>query len=194
MADLVADALAWVDEIHPHARHLAHTLDWLLVLEPHADEALQIAAVAHDAERAFPAPAGSPRGTDDPTSSVYERWHQDRSAQIIGDWLRERGADAALINQVRALVRVHEDGGSPEADLLQAADSLSFLEVQVELFAGLVARGELSRRQADRKLHRMYDRIAPGRARELAAPMLAAALTRIATVETPAPEGEGEGR
>ena len=58
-----------------------------------------------------------------------------------------------------SLVSVHEDGGSPEAELLQAADSLSFLEVQAELFAGLVARGELSEQAALAKMRRMYERI-----------------------------------
>jgi hypothetical protein len=30
--------------------------------------------------------------------------------------------------ELKALVRAHEDGGWPEVDLIQAADSLSFLE------------------------------------------------------------------
>ena len=39
---------------------------------------------------------------------------------------------------VERLIRVHEDGGWPEADLLQAADSLSFLETMVPLVVGWV--------------------------------------------------------
>ena len=55
MSELVERALAWVAEVHPHARHLARTREWVLVLDPQAGEALEIAAVIHDIERAFPA-------------------------------------------------------------------------------------------------------------------------------------------
>lgn len=180
MPDHVAAALAWVTEVHPHARHLARTLDWLLVLDPQAGEALRIAALTHDAERAFPTPDGPPFGVHARASEEYERWHQDRSAAFVGDWLRARAADPQLVDQVCALVRVHEQGGSPEADLLQAADSLSFLEVQVELFAGMVGEGTLGAWAAEEKLDRMHDRIGPQRAREIAEPMFAAAHARIA--------------
>ena len=45
-------AQQWMAEVHPHARHLERTLDWLLVLEPDAAEAARIAAATHDVERA----------------------------------------------------------------------------------------------------------------------------------------------
>ncbi len=179
MAGLVEPAVAWMDAVHPHSRHLARTLEWLLELDPDAGEALRIAAVTHDAERAYPPAEAGPSSADSPVSAVYERWHQDRSARIVGEWLLEQGADPQLALEVISLIAVHEDGGSPEAALLQAADSLSFLEVQVELFAGLVARGELSAEAARRKLRRMYERIELPVARELAAPMLEPALARI---------------
>ena len=167
-------------EVHPHARHLLRTLEWLLELEPHAGEALRIAAVTHDAERAFPPAEAGPSGLDAPIAPVYERWHQDRSARIVGEWLLAHGADSELALEVVSLVAAHEDGGSPEAALLQAADSLSFLEVQVEVFAGLVARGEMSAAAAEAKLRPMYVRITLPEARELAAPMLDPAIARIA--------------
>lgn len=178
-ADLVARAAEWVEEVHPHARHLHRTLDWLLELDPQAGEALRLAAVAHDIERAFPGESEPPAGEEGPVSQAYERWHQDRSAELLAGWLREQAAPPALVEEVSDLVRVHEDGGSPDADLLQAADSLSFLEVQVELFVGLVAAGTLSRAQAERKLQRMYERIRVPRARELAEPMLSRGLARL---------------
>jgi hypothetical protein len=180
MTDHVSAALDWVTEVHPHARHLARTLDWLLVLDPAAGEALRIAAVTHDAERAFPPPGGPPFGIDARAADDYERWHQDRSAGFVGDWLRSRDANPRLVEQVCALVSVHEQGGSPEADLLQAADSLSFLEVQVELFEGMVEQGLLAASAAEDKLNRMHDRIGPRRAQEIAEPMFAAAHARIA--------------
>ncbi len=180
MARLVEPAIAWMAEVHPHSRHLLRTLDWLLELDPQAGDALRIAAVTHDAERAFPPVEAGRSGADAPISPVYERWHQDRSARIVGEWLLARGAEPDFALEVVSLVSVHEDGGSPEAELLQAADSLSFLEVQVEVFAGRVARGELSEQAASAKLGRMYERITLPKARELAAPMLNPALERIA--------------
>ncbi len=42
------------EEVHPHARHLLRTEDWLLELDGDAGEGLRLAAVLHDIERAFP--------------------------------------------------------------------------------------------------------------------------------------------
>ena len=179
MAELVESATAWMAEVHPHLRHLWRTLEWLLELDPQASEALRIAAVTHDAERAFPPAEAGASSADRPIAPVYERWHQDRSARIVGEWLLAQGAGPELALEVVWLVAMHEDGGSPEAALLQAADSLSFLEVQVEVFAGFVAGGELSEEAARAKLQRMHDRITLPVARELAAPMLEAGLARI---------------
>ena len=178
MTELVERARAWVVEVHPHAPHLERTLDWVLVLEPDAGEALQLAAVLHDIERAFPA-------DDEPDGNGYEAWHQRRSADLAQRWLRAQDAKPRLVDDVTTLVRAHEWGGWPEADALQAADSLSFLETQVDLFAGMVNSGRLPREQAEEKLRHMQGRMRIDRARELGAPRLAAALARLdeATLE-----------
>jgi hypothetical protein len=169
----------WVEEVHPHARHLLRTEDWLLELDPEAGEALRLAAVLHDIERAFPDPSAGWESWRDWASPEYNRWHQDRCADIAAAWLREQGAAEALTAEVERLVRVHEEGGWPEADLLQAADSLSFLETMVFLVQ------RWPRENAEAKLHDALARMAPGldRARELGAPMLADAL---AAIEAPA--------
>lgn len=177
--ELVERARAWVLEVHPHARHLDRTLDWLLVLEPDASEALRLAAVMHDIERAFE-PDDVPPDRSDPVSSDYTTWHQERSARVAGEWLVfEQGAPAELADEVRGLVRVHEVGGGVDADLLQAADSIAFLEIQVDLFLRMVADGRLSRDAAERKFRWMFDRLQVERAREIAAPMLVEALARL---------------
>jgi NADPH:quinone reductase-like Zn-dependent oxidoreductase len=176
--ELVERARAWVETVHPHARHLDRTLDWLLVLAPDAGEALQLAAVLHDIERAFE-PDDVPSDTTDPASSAYTEWHQERSARVAAAWLVSQSASAELVGRVRHLVRVHEDGGGVDGDLLQAADSIAFLEIQVDLFLGMLREGRLSRGAAERKFRWMYDRIRVARAREIAAPMLAAALARL---------------
>jgi NADPH:quinone reductase-like Zn-dependent oxidoreductase len=176
--ELVERARAWVAEVHPHARHLDRTLDWLLVLEPSADEALRLAAVLHDIERAFE-PGDIPPDSTDPASSAYTTWHQERSARVVAEWLVAQGASADLVEEVARLVRVHEDGGWHEADVLQAADSIAFLEIQVDLFMGMVAEGRLSPAAAERKFRWMFDRVRVASAREIAGPMLEGALARI---------------
>jgi hypothetical protein len=187
MTELLERARAWIAEVHPHALHLERTLHWLVVLAPGAGEAARIAAVTHDAERAFPDP-GSPwvpsRDFDVPD---YTRWHQDRCADLVSAWLREQGGGAEVVQRVDALVRAHEDGGWPEADLVQAADSLSFLEVMVPLVEGWVADGRASPERAAHKLQTMDDRISPDlpRARELARPLLDDGLARVASVAEP---------
>jgi NADPH:quinone reductase-like Zn-dependent oxidoreductase len=179
MDALVAAADDWVGEVHPHVPHMRRTLDWLLVLDPSAGIALQIAALTHDIERAFPGEQ-TPPSQDDPASPEYNGWHQERSARMVGDWLMARDAGPGLIREVVALIGAHEFGGWADADLLQAADSLSFLEVQVDGFARRVADGRLSAASAERKLRFMHDRMRIPRARELAGPMLDAGLARLA--------------
>ena len=54
MSDLVERARAWMEEVHPHYPHMERTLHWADWLDPGASEAVRIAAVTHDAERAYP--------------------------------------------------------------------------------------------------------------------------------------------
>jgi hypothetical protein len=191
-SELLRAARAWVVECnHPHERHLLSTEHWLLELDPQASERLRIAAVLHDIERAFPAPGfdwDSARDWDNPD---YNRWHQDRCAEFAASWLREQGASDELVKGVEALIRVHEDGGWPEADLLQAADSLSFLDTLTPLTISWVQSGRATRERARAKISSSLDRIDPSleHARELARPMLAEALRQLdaAAAETTAP-------
>ena len=93
-------------------------------------------------------------------------------------WLIEQRASPTLLDEVEGLVRVHEEGGWHDADLLQAADSISFLETMgplVQTWPPAAGEG---------KLHAMADRISPAltQAHLLAAPFLADAL---ATLRTP---------
>jgi kynurenine formamidase len=187
VSELLERARAWVLEVHPHWRHLERTLDWTVGLDPGASEAVRIAAITHDIERAFPdreAGWDSATSWDDP---AYNRWHQDRCADMIAGWLREQGAEAGLVDEVERLVRSHEIGGWPEADLLQAADSVSFLETMVGVVAGWVQSGRAPRERAAGKLRYSLERIAPAfaRAREEGGPLLAAALQRLAATPSP---------
>jgi hypothetical protein len=184
---LPARASAWMAELHPHYRHMERTLWWVDRLDPGASEALRIAAITHDCERAYPdrdAGWDSAVSWDDPE---YGRWHQERCARIVAGWLRDKGAEVELVDEVERLVRVHEDGGWPEADLLQAADSLSFLETLGGLLSEWVQSGRASRERAMGKARHSAERIAAALtvAREEAGPLLAAVLQRLAAVPVP---------
>jgi hypothetical protein len=183
MEELLPAARAWVEAVHPHARHLLRTEDWVVTLDPAASERLRLAAVLHDIERAFPDPDATWDSARDWDSPEYNRWHQDRCAGIAAGWLREQGADGELVSGVEALIRVHEDGGWPEANLLQAADALSFLETMVPLVVGWVEGGRAPRERAVGKVRNSVERMAPDqqRARLLAAPYLEQALDAVAT-------------
>jgi hypothetical protein len=102
------------------------------------------------------------------------RAHCERSARIVGEWLRRAGAGEDLVAVVEGLVLLHETGGTPDSDVLQAADSLSFLETNPA--ARWVREGRASPAHAARKLQAMHDRIRLDRARERAAPLLERAL------------------
>lgn len=185
--ELLDRAQAWVADVHPHARHLERTLDWLLALDPHASERARIAAATHDIERAYPDRAATWDSARDWDSADYNRWHQDRCADLVAAGLRERGAGDGLAREVEALVRAHEDGGWPEADLVQAADSLSFLETMVPLVLGWVESGRAPRERAAGKLRHSVERISPSlpRARELGERLLGPALSRLHAANAP---------
>jgi hypothetical protein len=182
VSSLLPAARAWVEAVHPHARHLLRTEDWLVALDPGASEGQRLAAVLHDIERAFPDPDAVWDSARDWDSPAYNRWHQDRCAEIAARRLREQGAAPELVEEVRALVRVHEVGGWHEADLLQAADSLSFLETMVPLVVGWVESGRAPRDRAEGKVRDSVGRMNPQltRARELATPYLRDALRAVA--------------
>jgi hypothetical protein len=146
-------ALAWIAS-YWNAEHLVRTRDWVLELDPDAGLALRLAALTHDIERNFP--GGPP---PDPADPDYPRVHAERSARIVGKWLAGQGAADDLTYAVCRLVGAHEVGGWPEADLLQAADSLSFLEVNATRPAAWVRDGRCSPPEARARLRGMHDRI-----------------------------------
>ncbi len=179
--ELLERASAWIDD-YWNADHLRRTLDWLLVLAPDARGHLRLAALTHDMERAFPGPDSPVADARRPIPDRdYDRQHQERSARIVAAWLRQHGAEPELIQRVCALIEAHEEGGWPEADLLQAADSLSFLETNVGLFIGYAREGKhhYTPERVRERMRYMYERIRLPQARELARPLYEAALARI---------------
>lgn len=179
---LVETARRWVVETYPYNRdHLVCALDWLDRLAPGSHEAVRLATLTHDMERAFPGP-DSPQmeSLNDPD---YNRLHSERSARIVGTWLRENGASDALVHGVEALILAHETGGWLEADLVQAADSLSFFDTNIDLFLGFVRAGRFSAADVRWKFEHSYQRIRVPQAKALALPRFEEAGARLARLE-----------
>jgi hypothetical protein len=176
---------------HRNGRHAVRARDWVVRLEADAREALRVSALLHDVDReegGVPLPAQI-AAWDDPRMT---KEHAERSARLAAERVREAGGDAALARDAEELVRLHEVGGTREADILQAADSLSFLEVTPT--ARWIAAGLSTRDAAERKLRWMHERIRHSEARALGAPLLAAALDDLGPgVEHHANEGRDDG-
>jgi Domain of unknown function (DUF4202) len=176
--DAVIDrAERWI-EPYWNAEHLRRTAEWMRVLEPDANETLQLAALTHDMERHFP--GGPVQNLAVPPESDVEYWreHSERSARIVGEWLRGEGAPETTIAEVERLVQLHEVGGDHDADVLQAADSLSFLEVNVDVPYAWARRGDCSLERARAQHTWMFERITVPAARVLAGPLYEEAFRR----------------
>jgi hypothetical protein len=168
---------AWVAPFE-NGRHLIRTRDWLLQLDPEAGEALRIAALTHDVERSFPGGPSQPANLP-ANDRTYRDAHATRSAEIVSAWLAEQGAGAELIGNVADLVRMHEWGGSPSADLLQAADSISFLETTAPLARNWIKDRGYTRERSEQQFNWMLTRIQLPAARRIAQPLFAAAMASL---------------
>ena len=157
--ELLAEAMLFAQEDHPHTAHLVRTLDWLDEIAPGRRPAMRIAALLHDIERAYPDPDSPFLSGRDWQLEPYVDYHQGRSARLLTVWLREHAADAAFTADAVALVAVHERGGWPDADLIQAADSLSFIETMGPLVRAWIADGTTTREGGLAKVRSMWDRI-----------------------------------
>lgn len=178
------EAAGWVADYF-NARHLLRSRDWVVALYPGAGAALRIAALTHDIERRVPGgPRLDPRRQrwDDPS---YLREHSERSAAIVAAWLRDQGASGSLVEETAGLILRHEIGGSPDADLLQAADSLSFLEVNAGRALAWVREGRCDLAGAQAKLDWMRDRIGVEAARRPAADLHARATAALSGGDAP---------
>jgi hypothetical protein len=176
-------AREWVCAHYEHGgKHLLQTEVWLQRLKPDASEEMLLAALTHDMERAFPGPDSpslDPRdGVDNP---VYNIAHSERSARIVSSYLREQGATQESIEEVERLIRAHEYGGDDDENLVQAADSLSFLEVNVDVFLDWMDAGD-AKWNVDAvraKFTWMYERIQIHQARDLARPLYEEAMSKL---------------
>jgi hypothetical protein len=173
-------AIAWIDP-YSQAWHLVRARDWLVFLDEDASLEARLAVVTHDIERMFPNGPAMDKATSRWDDPHYLYAHASRSAEVVGFWLHSQdgAAEQLSVPEVQRLITLHEFGGMDGADLVQAADSLSFLETLQDVARGWVTRGECGVEQARAKHLYMADRIRVPAARRLAEPLLAQALSSL---------------
>jgi hypothetical protein len=166
---LELQALEWLDGFY-ELEHLLATRKWAIKLRPHASLELRLAALVHDAERHFPGgPTNTPPRFDDPS---YLFAHSIRSGEVVDSFLvGAEGVDDEFRYRVRCLVLRHEVGGDVEADILQAADSLSFLETLPWLTVQWVRTGRYAAEMAKGKHSYMLKRMRPPEALAFGLPL-----------------------
>ncbi len=125
-------------------RHADNTLEWLLRLEPNADQALQLAALAHDIDRADEVRKIKRADFDD--YDAFKFAHARNGAEILRSILNACGVSGDIVEEACRLVEVHETGGDPCSDLLKDADSISYFDVNLPLYYQREGWAETKRR------------------------------------------------
>lgn len=113
--------------------HSKLTMKWMLKLKPKADEAMRIAALAHDIERAV---TGMTEAYLKNFSNIKEikNEHAKKSAEIIGELMAKYGYGTREIQKVKRLVARHESGGDKDSDILRDADSIAYFDYNVYIY------------------------------------------------------------
>ncbi len=112
--------------------HAENVLEWVLKLKPDAEEALQIAALAHDIDRAVEKRKISRSDFND--YDAFKAAHAENSARILREILNGCRVEQTIIDEACQLVERHEAGGDLYSDLLKDSDSISFFEVNMPLY------------------------------------------------------------
>ncbi len=125
-------------------RHADNTLEWLLRLESNAGDALQLAALAHDIDRAIEEIKVKRADFDD--YDAFKAAHARNGAEILRPILNACGVAGNIVDEACRLVEVHEVGGDPRSDLLKDADSISYFDVNLPLYYQREGWAETKRR------------------------------------------------
>ncbi len=91
--------------------HSENVLEWIIKLECNADEALQIAALAHDIDRADE--NKKVKRDNFSNYNTFKSEHAKNSANILEDVLIKCHIKQSIIDESCRLVEYHEVGGDP---------------------------------------------------------------------------------
>ena len=109
--------------------HSKNTLEWVLKLDPSADEALKIAALGHDIERAIE--ERKVKREDFKNYDEFKDAHASNSANVMTEIMKKCNISKRLADDIFSLVRYHETGTAKRIDILKDADSISFFDVNL---------------------------------------------------------------
>ncbi len=112
--------------------HSKNTLKWLLKLRPNADEALKIAALGHDIERAIE--ERKVKRDDYKSYDQFKDTHALNSAKIMAELMKDCKINQELIEDVYFLIRYHETGGDSRVNVLKYVDTISFFDVNLPYY------------------------------------------------------------
>jgi hypothetical protein len=151
-------------------RHFWRTAYWMKRLYPKADEAMLIAAVAHDIERAYRKGIYTKKFAHNflDRYSLYD--HPRGGAVIMKKFLLKHGAPKAMAAKVAMMIQKHETGGNKWQNLLKDADSISYFDKHYKGFIKKhlhIATLDVVRQKFDW----MYSRITSPQGKRLAKPM-----------------------
>lgn len=150
--------------------HFKRTAYWVKQLKPNADEALLIAAVAHDIERAFKEQKILKEQEGHGfTNKDFLRHHEEKGSEIIEDFLKKQNARDEIIKRVKMLVSRHETGGNEDQNILKDADSISFFENNISHFLNSKLQ-EAGKEKVREKFSWMFNRITSDKAKKIAKP------------------------
>ncbi len=124
--------------------HSKNTLECLLKLKADADNALKIAAWGHDIERAME--ERKVKRKDYRSYDEFKDAHALNSARVLAEIMEECEMPGDLVDDVFFLVRHHERGGTGRANLLKAADTISFFHVNLPYYFMREGEEETKRR------------------------------------------------
>jgi hypothetical protein len=144
--------------------HGQRTAYWITQLQPEADEALLVAGLLHDIERAI---NGDWKNHSDAPELLQK--HSDMSAEVATEFLRGEGAVEVFIERVRHLISRHEVGGDEDQNVLCDADCLAFFEEKA-LRNAKKLKQEGREAEMRHRLDYVLSRITSSRGREIARP------------------------
>jgi len=139
--------------------HSKLVLKNVLALKPDADEALQIAALAHDIERAVPERTLLENFNN---REGYKQAHSIRSAQITTELLKKYGYNKRTIKKVTDLIEQHEIGNSGDVKILKEADSLTYFQYNLDFYYKLYGP-----ERTEKKIQYMYNRLSEAGKKEV---------------------------
>jgi hypothetical protein len=157
-------------------RHLKQAAYWLKQIKPDADEAMLVAALGHDIERAY---------RDDKLmeslgwySPAFYKLHQEKGAEIIGKFLIKQGATEEFVARTKNFIEHHEFGGTDDQNLVKDADCLSFLENNIPFFLDKKVK-QLGKEKVKSKFDDMMNRITSEKAKAIANPRYEEAIKKL---------------